>query len=572
MKESSDNQNRPRKLEEVFRDGFDPAEVTPSDKLWNRIEQELDGNKVSYYKKHLAWYRGIAAASILLLMLAMGYFWYDTQTIHKGGLGSNNQEIAASKNRNLPNPPDVSTLPENTTIVDINKDKGNNRESTRQSVALKKSSPETILVPTEPGNKLPRIAPSTFANTQPGYAKQGKSAINKPLAVPDKMPAKLSPETRQQVEEAESTAIINVEKSNLYSKTDEDRLNTNDIEQKANKTTLNNQTDTTRQLAQSTVPVVKTDSLPALTASASPDIHKSKKSKSRWAIGGGSGSQFFQQNISFADGGATIMANAPNGFNSNVAPISRNLSGSTIEDAKEEFNKNTQSAFSYRTAMAVSFRLNDKWSLEGGLTFTENQAQTNTTYIIHRSPGNLYNLPNSSLSYDVVEKSNGLPDNVNIPVTIFLAELTENYLDNSNVIIDKVDPFTMYYRYRQVGVPLKIRFQQNKGKWFNYVSVGGAINMLLQTSIIADSPRIPTVEYMVGQSSPFRQWNLTALGSVGRGIRLSEVWQVQGSFDFSHNLSDLIQGPVSMKAGIDKPYYLGLGFSTSYVVGRKATK
>jgi hypothetical protein len=162
-----------------------------------------------------------------------------------------------------------------------------------------------------------------------------------------------------------------------------------------------------------------------------------------------------------------------------------------------------------------------------------------------------------------------MASNVTVPVTVFMAELTGGYLNNSNITVDKVSPFNVYYRYRQVAVPVKIRYQRGRGNWFTFVQAGGAANILLQASILSDSPQVPDVEYSLGQTSPFRKWYFTALGSVGRGLKVSEVWQVQGSLDVARNFSTLTNQDLQPNTSQKKPYYVGFGISSSYLIHKK---
>ncbi|RDC64989.1 hypothetical protein [Adhaeribacter pallidiroseus] len=134
MKKSSDNTNRPRKLEEVFRDGFEPAEVRPRASNWHHIEQELEVKQAGYYKKRLVWYRSVAAASITLLLVALGYFWYDTQTGHRLNLrGASSGELVQRKN-NATTPAIVKT------------DDKDIREQSPITENLKKNKPTNLLL------------------------------------------------------------------------------------------------------------------------------------------------------------------------------------------------------------------------------------------------------------------------------------------------------------------------------------------------------------------------------------------------------------------------------------------
>ncbi|MDQ4139537.1 MAG: hypothetical protein M3142_03340 [Bacteroidota bacterium] len=552
MKESSDNSNRPRKLEEVFRDGFEPAEVDPRASIWHRIEQDLEVKQAGYYKKRLVWYRSVAAASITLLMLALGYFWYDTQTGHRLNIPGSSPNLAVeNKKATLPaeepksdkvaseNQPFVASrtnLPDqNTKITETSSSSATSISKKTELAIITRSRVKSNEIPGTEGNDAASI-------TQKSDVTTSLSNLTIPQSVaPDKSSDLITDSLR-------STLAMDAAKP---------------------VTPLSNTVDSVQVAATEKPSLFKNDSTAYTLASNSNETKKTAK-VNRWALGGGTGSQFFEQNIKFSNAGNNPFATTPLGSYAH-AIVSKNQAGNSIEAASEEFNQNTRSAFSYRAAVAATYRLNDKWSIETGFSFAENKAQTTTSYIIYKRPVALNNIPGvTTENSGFADIANPVAQNVTIPVTIFLARLTDNYLTNANVSVDKVDPFTMYYRYRQVGLPVKLRYQQGRGKWFNFVQVGGALNILLQTSVLSDSPKVPSAEYSIGQPSPFRKWYLTALGSLGRGLRVTDAWQVQGSLDIARNFSALTLSPDQMpNVNQNKPYYVGFGISSSYVIGKK---
>lgn len=545
MKKSSDNTNRPRKLEEVFRDGFEPAEVTPRASIWHRIEQELEVKQAGYYKKRLAWYRSLAAASITLLVLAISYFWYDTQTSHRVNFPSTSSPNTATQHNNISSPPKIT-----------------------ESEKLTPTHQPSVTTSVKPN--LPTVIGVTEASPANGTASPAEvSAINKKLAAVRQARVEQS---RQSLTELKNLADLSARKNitpESSSGFNTDSLKTATASEITKHTSPSPVAADSSQLAAAEKSsLFKNDSAAAFTAAVKPKEAKKNTNTSRWALGGGTGSQYFEQNIKFANAGNPMSFTGTAASYANSV-VYKNVAGNSLEAASKEFDENTRSAFSYRAAVAANYRLNDKWSLEAGLIFAENKAQTTTTYIIYKKPAALNNIPSlNSGSSNFADKQ--LATNVTIPVTIFLAKLTDNYLNNSYLSVDKVDPFTMYYRYRQLGVPVKLRYQQGRGKWFNFVQAGGAINVLLQTSILSDSPKVPEAEYTIGQASPFRKWYFTALGSVGRGLKLSEVWQMQGSLDVARNFSALTLSPDQIpNVSQHKSYYVGFGISTSYVIGKK---
>ncbi len=79
MNELSDK-NKPQKLEDIFREGMGEAEVTPSDRLWERIDHKLDTKDATFYKERLIWFQRVAAASVILILFTGGYLFFDYRT------------------------------------------------------------------------------------------------------------------------------------------------------------------------------------------------------------------------------------------------------------------------------------------------------------------------------------------------------------------------------------------------------------------------------------------------------------------------------------------------------------
>jgi hypothetical protein len=85
MNELSDK-NRPRKLEDIFREGMEEAEMAPSDLLWSRIERDLHIKEAGLYKKRLVWYQRLAAACVVLVLFAGAYLFFDARQVSQPGL------------------------------------------------------------------------------------------------------------------------------------------------------------------------------------------------------------------------------------------------------------------------------------------------------------------------------------------------------------------------------------------------------------------------------------------------------------------------------------------------------
>jgi hypothetical protein len=69
------------KFEESFRDAFEKAEVSPSDRAWVNIELELEKAKGGDLKRRLMFYQMLAAASVVFAMAIAGGSYYSHITV-----------------------------------------------------------------------------------------------------------------------------------------------------------------------------------------------------------------------------------------------------------------------------------------------------------------------------------------------------------------------------------------------------------------------------------------------------------------------------------------------------------
>ncbi len=84
------------KFEESWKNAFDKADVSPSDKVWTNVELDLEKAKGSHLKGRLIFYQMLAAASVIF-SIAIGSFGLYFQS-HKPDSGNTAAQQAPSNN------------------------------------------------------------------------------------------------------------------------------------------------------------------------------------------------------------------------------------------------------------------------------------------------------------------------------------------------------------------------------------------------------------------------------------------------------------------------------------------
>jgi len=73
-----------RKFEDLFKDAFEGAEVSPTDSLWTNIELDLEKADGSKVRRRLLFYKLLAAASVTFAMCLAGLTYYVSQKSDQG--------------------------------------------------------------------------------------------------------------------------------------------------------------------------------------------------------------------------------------------------------------------------------------------------------------------------------------------------------------------------------------------------------------------------------------------------------------------------------------------------------
>jgi len=284
----------------------------------------------------------------------------------------------------------------------------------------------------------------------------------------------------------------------------------------------------------------------------------------RWSFSARYAPQYFNQNLELASAAAPQYLTAPANSNFSSAPTAA-VNTSSYTQALNEFDSNTSSGFSYNTAMAAGYALNEHWSLETGLLFTQNVANGKSSYVFNNSY--------LAARYNYASPATGMNDSKTIgpvaalPTTALVASLSgQENLQTSAVI--QTPTFSTQYRYRSVGVPVKINYQTKSRKSFYFASVGLLTNLLVQAQILSESSRVPDIKFGNSSESPFRPWQFATVLSAGKGFRVSKAFSLRAGLEGTQYLTNLAAHPENLNNKQRKPYSIGVAFSSSYTLGK----
>jgi len=552
MNELSDK-NRPQKLEDIFRNKMEEAEMAPSDNLWHRIEHDLDVQEKTYYKKQLVWFQRLAAACVILLLFVGGYVFYDHQLDHKPIVATNVSANETGQAQSYPKPDNTQQNSSGPLLAQENQ------------TAKAKASNQKLKATQSQKNKINPDYPSRQARNSKKQ-KDGQALEQEPtfLALNDTA----ARHNVAQVSTAAQGSGFEVQSAFAASETEQNTTLDEGEEVNAilNKeismlpllaiTNLGNISapDSLKIMAPVTI-VAKP--LPETYAAAAPEAEKQKTS--RWSFSGKYAPHYFNQHITLSQHNTSVSTPVVNNSLSSTA------NSSTVNQALEEYDNNIQAGYSFNTEGGAAYKLNQNWALETGLAYTQNIATTTSSYIFS----------NSQVSARYAQESFAFTDQdinnaalVGVPATALIAAISGTANTNGSNVI-QTQPFTTQYRYRLIGIPVKINYQTTiKGKSFYYASMGFLTNLLMQAHILSDSPRVPDLKYAANADSPYRNWQMAAVASVGKGFTLSKNFNLKAGLEASQYLNTLADNPLYLAGRHGKPYTLGIAVSSTYTVGK----
>ncbi len=569
---SSADKQKHGSLEQEFWRRLHDAEAQPAPDIWSRIDHELTVQENSKYKNRLLFYRQLAAACITLLMVAGAGLLYhfrqdsiNTNGVQPGiaantGTSEQTQKSAASQNGSIDSDKSIAA------DASIN----NPSSATEQSMAG--TATESIALADAPAqNTRPQISgtgihtsakehkPATgnytsgsiasIDATTPQVNQATSLAHNTTVAVgattteQDKLllqpqPGSVFPSARQAIAAVPSSyyktaaqqLLLNPAAKSEAAKSVEEQLQQGSIKlQKQNEAlvlALNNEAG----------------------GSSEKDVTGNKSS--RWNVSMSYAPSYFEQNIGLPE----AMMGAVNQRSLTAkGPSITSATSDNMEEARDEFAKNTKPAFSYSVDVKAGFKLRNKLKLLTGIGYSQNSARTKTSYVLKQFLFRPYSNERSQLA----------------PSTVFLPALNNNFTTDS-ISVAQTDAFDVDYRYEFLSVPLGLQYEGNIAKnWYWYAAGGMAANFLMKTSIEADTKDVQSVEYRKDAESPFRRMQFSGNMSMGVGKRISDAVTISFGPEMRSFLSTLLEDPNKAVATQGKPYSLGLNMAVNYQLGKK---
>ncbi|GAA4014535.1 hypothetical protein GCM10022408_29690 [Hymenobacter fastidiosus] len=198
----------------------------------------------------------------------------------------------------------------------------------------------------------------------------------------------------------------------------------------------------------------------------------------RWRLLGSYAASAYNPNIDFSPAGRSPVV-ASRGFFLNSA--------STYAMAAAEYRQHLRAGLGQRVALTASYTVNKHWTLQTGLEVAQQRASSRTSHGF---------LDGRQVVADV-STPNVDPDLLPAPVAV---------------------AHPTYYRYRTAGLPVGVRYGSTKSGISVYAKAGAVVSMLLNSrSELEGTPEATRVYTMKSIASPYRP--VQASGRVGAGVR-----------------------------------------------------
>ncbi|MFT2007304.1 PorT family protein [Pontibacter sp. 13R65] len=550
---SSANKQERGSLEEQFRSRMQDAEALPTPDLWARIDHDLTVAENKRYKERFVMYRQLAAACFVLFMLAgaLWYFQIGNQAIEP--VGTTDPQMAANS---------TSTRPDAT---------ANNELTTETTVPAQPQAQAGAIAAVEQDNT--KLAPASAEESYKSRTATGNGTAQRAAAVAPPKARQLQQEGGNDLGQPTYASAIEAEQP-----AELQEISVLPIVPDTKNTTSKVQSVVVRQR----LPQEKSLSLPeALQAPGEPQyktlaaasmLEKDEKenaveksigkssdkkqayanaSDSRWSVGMASGPSYFNQNIGLPE--QMMPAVMHNSFAA-TGPTADAFSARNMESAREEYDENTDAAFSYGMEVRAGFRLTKKLKLLSGLGFIQNSARTKTSFIFRQ----FWYKPTTREPYELVS-------------TIFMPSLTNGFSPDS-IAVEQTNPFYVNYQYRQITVPIGLQYEGEIGSkgWHWYASGALAANFLTESKISTTSDKIPDFSYNnnKGEVSPFRKVQFSSNIGAGIGKHITESVSVVVGPEFRSYLSSMLANPDQALAPQGKPYSIGVNLGVQYMLGQ----
>ncbi|QHL88668.1 outer membrane beta-barrel protein [Nibribacter ruber] len=555
MKESSAEENKQsRRVEDVFREGFDDAQVPPPSRLWDNLDQALENQELRRYRKQAFWYRSVAAACLLLLFMTGVFLWQQDQLpfwtgspegqLAKESSPANqqtenataapktdsSQRMAASTNQDASI---FSSIPEK----QAKNDRGNPAQ-TRTSELMASADRSTATKT----NSITSSASRFIAANRRNSAGKEKSAASANLPEENTPTLAISAPTQSgsQVSEV-GTISLSGESSRVSGRTviSENAMavssrvaaaSTNGL---ASDSLLNSRVATVLyQDSQDKVMMAKAEAEP------SPTVLPEKTSSLKgWNV-----SLAYTPMYAYAP---IAVGDAPNHDGMKMSDEQQQMYKQYAQ-ALQEYKDSYTPAYSFTAKLAAGFQLNDHWQIESGVLYAQNEATTSHSFLITKNNGMM--------------RVNSLVPVVNKPEPIVKAAF-EPELANNLEAVTPTEQYRTRYKYKQVGLPLRLSYRKSISRVFAFVSGGVNLHLLLQNSIESENPEVQAKRYRYDdQTSPFRAWQWAAVTAAGLGYQLNQKMSITVAPELTYSFSSALKESQTQA----DPYQVGVSIGGKY--------
>ncbi|MBW7465789.1 hypothetical protein ABID22_001825 [Pontibacter aydingkolensis] len=564
-------------LENEFQRRMHDAEASPSPDLWARIDHDLTIQESKHYKGRMVLYRQLAAACFVLFMLAGALLTYHYKAENSIDAGIASMQLDNESGSITDKMADVregaanpsAQLPENETY-DKNLAAGAAATEGTDLTGTDKHARRNINYSSIAGSgkaATQSINAETANNRNAGSigAASGttKYSLNSAVAVAAEPSATINNESIFGLED-ETTVSRSVSSrfdvGRPFFQTARQAI-TSVPSSYTSEQSIASETGRTRSLVELSQTAVsdylakqkKVEEVAiALNtpATGSEKDEKEATKDNRWSLGLGYAPSYFNQNIQMPN---QMMTTVNHRSFAAGGPDKTDESSYNMNQARDEFEANTDPAFSYAAEVKAGFKLYKKIKLLAGIGFTQNTARTKSSYILNQ----------------FVYKP-GTDQRVAMPATtVFLPSLNNNFTTDS-LSVKKTDEFYVNYRYRHITLPVGLQYEGNISKnWFWYGAGGVAANFLVETTVMASTHEVKDVSYGHSDDSPFRKVQFSGNVSAGLGKRVSNVISVTAGPEFRGYLNSLLAEPEKALAPQGNPYTIGINMSVNYNLGQK---
>ncbi|MCC9137035.1 PorT family protein [Pontibacter silvestris] len=567
--------------EEEFQRRMHDAEAKPSPDLWARIDHELTVQESKHYKGRMVLYRQLAAACFVLFILAGALF-----TFNFNNENIIDETVASVKNATIQSPQSDALATDR------------KAENTTSIVSIEPDVIEKALA--AQGIEVNKTASVTHASVVP-EATEAAESLMAHTAFDKKHKSKFDIAT---VAEADNDREAVLRRASALAKSGSVGADVEDVALKAGtvfkslqpfyqtarqamvsvSVPYKNVAGSTKSVQSLVINPSVLDMMPkqrhelkeqgntpsenqqkqieALALAFNSDLQdkenkqqqESSKEKSRWSLGLAYAPSFFNQNIGVGSqsAGSIVADLSKYSLAAPALSMADVESARNMSEAQEEFEQNTDPAFSFGVEFKTGFNLFKKVKLLAGLGFTQNSSRSKSSYILEQ--------------FSVKPSTN---ERVALnPSTVFLPSLNNNFSSDS-VNVAKTDDFEVRYRYRHLTVPVGLQYEGKISKdWYWYAAGGMSANFLIETSILASTNEVKNVSYDFEDESPFRKVQFSGNVTAGVGKKITNSVSVMVGPEYRGYLNSLLADPDKALAPQGRPYTIGLNMAVNYMLQR----